>query len=527
MRTPATSFRNGSTPGPGYGRAISGAARLVLAAFVAGLLTGGTSAAQERLDSAEVKRYKAELRVDLPAEQRIEVIQNVAFYQDVRATEILLDGLSNSLTLLERMEAERADVDEKMESILGPQIEAASPDNPLINFAGTEVFEGKLKELGAKITAEEGVVRHYRDALAGTKADKAILALLKVKAKKPERLRLTVLDALGAIDDGRVTERLIEILSEKDTAIQLAAAEALGRHSRERVPATAFGSLLNDDAWQVRQAAIDALGRLGGADAIAMLIDRMPLETGRELAEITARLEIMTGQQFGKTPMAWRDWWQKSGAEIQGGSVVLQRPVTVKGQGMEYWGIRVDSLRVLFVIDISATMGAALKDYEDYDPPPGEARLDLARREVKSAISALPTDSYFNMIAYSDIVLPWEDSMQEATVRTKEEAFEWLDQLVPVSATNIFDALEMAFQMARPGNNDRYYKRAGDTVLFLSDGGPTAGRTTDCDEIRAQVREWNRTAHLTIHVIGIGKQLNRPFLEKLAAENAGVSKFIE
>ena len=81
--------------------------------------------------------------------------------------------------------------------------------------------------------------------------------------------------------------------------------------------------------------------------------------------------------------------------------------------------------------------------------------------------------------------------------------------------------------MARPGNNDKYYKSKGDTLLFLSDGGPTAGRTTDEEEILEQVREWNRTANITLHTIGIGRQLNRRFMKALAEQNGGRCQFIE
>ena len=65
----------------------------------------------------------------------------------------------------------------------------------------------------------------------------------------------------------------------------------------------------------------------------------------------------------------------------------------------------------------------------------------------------------------------------------------------------------------RPGPWEAVIDTVGDTILFLSDGGPTAGRTTDCDEILAQVREWNRVKKLTFHeaeflpAVGVGHLL--------------------
>ena len=61
-----------------------------------------------------------------------------------------------------------------------------------------------------------------------------------------------------------------------------------------------------------------------------------------------------------------------------------------------------------------------------------------------------------------------------------------------------------------------------DTIYFMTDGTPTVGKLKKPEEILAAVREWNRTAHITIHAIGVGAECDAAFLKALADENGGV-----
>ena len=63
---------------------------------------------------------------------------------------------------------------------------------------------------------------------------------------------------------------------------------------------------------------------------------------------------------------------------------------------------------------------------------------------------------------------------------------------------------------------------AYDTFFFMTDGTPTAGKLQKPDEILAAVREWNRTAKVVIHCVGVGDAADADFLGRLAAENGGV-----
>ena len=89
---------------------------------------------------------------------------------------------------------------------------------------------------------------------------------------------------------------------------------------------------------------------------------------------------------------------------------------------------------------------------------------------------------------------------------------EWVEKQKPLGGTNIYDSLELGFKIAHrtTGAPDL------DTIFFLTDGKPTAGKIRDSQRILDVFRAWNETSHLTIHTIGIGKDHDAEFLKELA-----------
>jgi uncharacterized protein with von Willebrand factor type A (vWA) domain len=118
----------------------------------------------------------------------------------------------------------------------------------------------------------------------------------------------------------------------------------------------------------------------------------------------------------------------------------------------------------------------------------------------------------FNVIFFNHQVIPWQSRKVEASQRTKKMLEGWVADQVPLGGTNIYDALEAGFKVAlrTTGRSDL------DTIFFLTDGKPTAGKIQDPEKILEVFREWNRTANLKIHCIGIGEDHDQAFLEELA-----------
>jgi hypothetical protein len=105
-----------------------------------------------------------------------------------------------------------------------------------------------------------------------------------------------------------------------------------------------------------------------------------------------------------------------------------------------------------------------------------------------------------------------------------------------IGATNIYDALETAFKMMGVGTAaDRTKEPVYDTVFFMTDGRPTSGKVTDPKLILGEVRRWNESRKVRIHVVGMGGKkkddetadktqrddVDPEFLKALAAQNGG------
>lgn len=503
-------------------------ALLLLIALAQLALHGPAARAQTAIPAEDVKRYRKELAAGAPLVKRVAAIENVAFYDTVAAAKLLMEHLVATLVELEKLGGERKEVDAKLERILRAQLEkggkGAAP-----NYAGVEELQLEQKSLGRRIGDEEAAVIAYVDALAKCKRDDTLEYLMAAPPKKPERLRLVQLEVLGRIDHGKVAEHLIGQLDDPLVEVRLAVAAALLKQRPEFIPPGALAPLLRGPEWQERSIAVDALARIGDRTALELLVNQTAKETGKPLADLCGRLEQLTGQKFGKTPAAWVDWWQRSRDSFAPRGIDVSQPAQVtkeSGKYADFFKIKFDSLKVVYVVDISGSMLAAIDDYEDLAPEPGKSRVELMRREVNASIQSLPPEASFNVIAYSDVVIPFNDRNLVATAENKKRAAEWLDGLAAAGQTNIFDALETAFRLAPNSGKDKYYATTGDTILFLSDGGPTCGRTTDCAEILREVKKWNETRRITIHAVGIGAQTVENFLKALAKENGGSSSFI-
>lgn len=503
------------------------ARRFAVAACLAVLAAAASAPAQSAPPKEDLERYRKELRPGADVEKRLAAIENVAYYDTVGMAKLLVEHWIATIERLEQLEAERDDVDGKISKILKSQIEKGRGATP--SYVGVEELQQVQRRLGAQIGAEERAVRGYVAALSKCKRADTLEYLMAAPPKKPARLRLLLLEVLGGIDNGLVAEHLIGELDDPALDVRLAAAAALLKQRPEFVPSGALAPLLRGTEWQERSIAVDALARIGDRTALELLVHQTTKEDGKNLADLCGRLEQLTGQKLGKVPAAWVDWWQRSKEAFAPRGIDVGQPAQVRkesGRYASFFHVKFDSLKVVYVVDISGSMLAAVDDYENLSPEPGKSRVDLMRREVKASISALPPEASFNVIAYSDVVLPWNDKNVPATPANKKAVAEWLDALSAAGQTNIFDALESAFTLAPKSTKDKYYATTGDTILFLSDGGPTCGRTTDCEEILREVKRWNETRRITIHAVGVGAQTVENFMKELAKQNGGEATFI-
>jgi hypothetical protein len=446
-----------------------------------------------------------------PAKERLAAIRGLRGFSTKDAAKLLLSGIPVTRAQHDLLVVERANVQ-------SGKIEF--PDG------GPRIRLGELKR---EIDAEREVLFAIEDALAGLRGERVVTFLARdaLLRGKDTWSRVAVANALGRIGDPEAIPSLVKALREKNERVRSAAVLALGRlKAKSAVPKLL--DLIEEEAWTIRTAVYSALAEMGDLRAVEPLIERLATETGRSAEDCAAALEKLTGQRFGTAIDAWRRWFEAHRDVIEAGGP-LPKPTPPPEEQKEkkdgddgYYGLPVRTRRAIFILDISESMSySAERDQEK--PKPGEdSRLDVAKRELRRALLGFDPKGRFAVIAFESEVRVFKKTMTDATKANRDAAAAWATSLKATGTTNIYAAMEKAFEIAGMGVTDRHYDVAADSIYLLSDGAPTNADLTDDDpdRILRAVREWNRLGRVKIHTIGL-RGHNAWFMSKLAKQNGG------
>lgn len=252
-------------------------------------------------------------------------------------------------------------------------------------------------------------------------------------------------------------------------------------------------------------------------EAISAIIVRMGKEEGRMRNEFANTLWRLTGQPYAESAEGWDNWWKGA----RDAFVILSDADLAKVKtGEEEWrlrqttrvvsnffGIRIISHRVIFIVDVSGSMEEGLAN--DYRGKPGAKRIEVARSELAKCIQGLDSSALFNIVPFSGDAERWVDgSLAACNDKNRADAVEYVEKLKAGGGTNLFGALQTAF--ADPDV---------DTIFVLSDGEPSMGEIIEPLQIREQIQAWNEHRHIVLHTIAIGGQF--PILEWLAQDSGG------
>jgi Ca-activated chloride channel homolog len=144
-------------------------------------------------------------------------------------------------------------------------------------------------------------------------------------------------------------------------------------------------------------------------------------------------------------------------------------------------------------------------------------KLEQARAAALQVIEALEPGEDFNVVDYSTQVALFAPRPVTKDPQTLQAAREYLGNLRAIGGTNISDALVEAL---------RPQPRAGvlPIVLFLTDGLPTVGRTSEL-AIRELVERGNPHRR-RIFTFGVGNDVNVPLLDRIADETRATSTYV-
>jgi hypothetical protein len=380
---------------------------------------------------------------------------------------------------------------------------------------------GRLHALADAAISALGAVGTNLDASAATAAlDRIEAAWTGPKSTGTERRR--TVDVLGRIRQPDAATRLrafaLRDTEEGPTRAAALAARVARRDDGALEDVVALLGASEDLPWEVRAEAIASLEALRRKEGIEPLIVFLGRDgTGRLREDATRALRALTGQAHGPYAQPWQDWWETAKSTFTIPDTVTPPPAPPRGEGVTFYGITTFSERILFVLDVSGSMLSPADPTGVKEEP---RKIDLARRELNGALDMLDEPTRFNLLFFGHSVVRYRPGMIPANALSRGQAKRFAADWKPAGGTNIHDALEQAFRIAGTAADGKVYAALVDTVFFLTDGTPTAGKLQDPKLILEAVRDWNRHAHLTIHCVCLGDG-DEAFLQSLAAQNGG------
>jgi HEAT repeat protein len=267
--------------------------------------------------------------------------------------------------------------------------------------------------------------------------------------------------------------------------------------------------LLDDREWSVRAAALQALTDLRLKRTLPALIEQLEGASGRTKKDVVRSLRLLTAEDHGTAAARWRSWWEAEGARfslptwemaVAADEARLKRADSSSTK-TNFYGMRVESRRVAFILDMSGSMNIKVKGS-------GESRRQVALGQVKNIVQGLSEGTVFNVVFFATSVYPWMDTAVALDKRTRAAALSFIDRQTLQGATNIYDALIFALE-----------DKELDTIFVMSDGAPQGGPVNDVATIRAQISALNTARGVVIHGIAVG--LRSSLLKGLAEDSGG------
>ena len=177
---------------------------------------------------------------------------------------------------------------------------------------------------------------------------------------------------------------------------------------------------------------------------------------------------------------------------------------------------------VAFVLDTSGSMAGK--------------KIEQAKKALQFCVENLNDNDRFELVRFSTEVEPLFDKLVEASKANRQRAEDFVEQLKPMGATAIDEALKKALELqpggarhsehqepdpaaTRPSSANRPF-----VIIFLTDGRPTIG-VIDEDQIVGNVKTEDN-GQTRIFCFGIGTDVNTHLLDKITEQTRGFSQYV-
>jgi HEAT repeat protein len=257
-------------------------------------------------------------------------------------------------------------------------------------------------------------------------------------------------------------------------------------------------------------------------DALGLLAAGLRDQHPRVVTAAAEALEAVTGEAAGYDPEAWARVLDARarrapepaplapGTTVPTGRVpgVEPPPHAPRGLVPEFLGLSLTSKDLIFVIDVSGSVGAG--------------GIDGARRALERAVERLATDVRFTAILFADQMHVFRPAPVLATPRAKEDLHLFLRGIAPGKRTDLFTPVNAGLEMVKRRLEEK--RAAGEpvreavTLVVVSDGRDNAARTPP--EVLAERIERLDLSHAVIHAVVLGGE-DHPFMRALARRTGG------
>lgn len=160
---------------------------------------------------------------------------------------------------------------------------------------------------------------------------------------------------------------------------------------------------------------------------------------------------------------------------------------------------------IVFVLDTSGSMA-------------DEGKMEKARSALLFGIRTLRDGDRFNVINFAGEEHLMEKGLIAANADGKKRGEDFVKKLRPTGGTNINDSLIASLKQFENGDRPKM-------LVFMTDGLPTVGET-NVDKIIANLKA-SKKVDVRIFPFGFGYDVNTALLDKLGAENSGISDYVQ
>lgn len=510
-------------------------ALLLLGLALADLAGGSLRPARAADDLKPLREQVLKALDEKDPAKRAKAFEPLASLGDPRALEIAVEGARKAVDLVGRVRADQGKAEKQFEKAVNDaqDLQRLFAEKNDGSPKAAEAYNKRSRKIGkerdtaleALRTLENEYVRVRSLVDAAVNAAGAVLRNVDggalegaldyldrawLRASDPEEA-VRFVDAVGGhpAENARRRIRLAAADAALPSPVRAAAVTHLaGVHDTGLLEAIVGNLALGSDQFPLVAATIRALQVLHVQPGIAPLIRFLAREDiGRLRTDAHEALRSLTGQAHGPYAEPWASWWKDAEAGFRmppaPSDAASEGP---QGKGVTFYGITTFSERILFILDVSGSM-----DKPSVQDKPQPDRMTSAKKELLGAIFNVGNGHRFNVMVFNHEVLPWQPGMVLATEDMRRKAKEWVEARQPVGGTNIYDALEAGFALSLRATGEPPL----DTIFFLTDGTPTAGKVQDPKQILADVAQWNRSARLTVHCIALG-EADHEFLRALA-----------